>query len=90
MMVPFGAGVRRATFGRPDMVELGRLMLGGRGSKIGILLVTGGSGDGGGLLLQLYARTNSLCMKFLYLCELCTYICMYMSVLFFVHYIHSV
>ena len=52
MMVPFGAGFKIAT-GRPDMLEwLGRPMLGGRGSKIGIVLITGGRGDGGGLLLN--------------------------------------
>ena len=53
MMVPFGAGFKIAT-GRPDMLEwlLGRPVLGGRGSKIGIVLITGGRGDGGGLLLN--------------------------------------
>ena len=51
MMVPLGAGFKIAT-GRPDMLELGRPMLGGRGSKIGILVVTGGKGDGGGLFLH--------------------------------------
>ena len=59
MIVPFGAGFKIAT-GRPDILEwLGRPMLGGRGSKIGIVLVTGGRGDGGGLLLQNKKQTNN-------------------------------
>ena len=62
MMVPFGfgAGFRIAMFDRAVMLELGRPILGGRGSKMGgILLVTGGRGDGGGLLLDF----TILCIK---------------------------